>query len=257
VKLAGKRVLVTGGSRGIGRAVVERLLEEGAAHVEVAADEPQPPLDWAQLEQKGSVSYQVADLATADAPSETVRAAHERMGGLDALLHCAGVYPEGDPRGRKPLELWEMTMNVKARACFLLAHEFAQRAEDGASFVGVSSINAEQSEPDHLAYDPACAALGGVIRAFAVQFAPRFRFNAVAPGLIHTQLTQAVVDDPALERHAKANIPMGRLGLPDDCAGAMAFLLSDESAYITGETLFVDGGIRANQMSKPESERTS
>lgn len=140
--------------------------------------------------------------------------------------------------------------NVKARACYLLAHEFVRHAAEGASFVGISSVNAEQSEPDHLAYDAACAALGGIIRSFAVHHAPRYRFNAVAPGLVATRLTREVADEPRLREHACANIPLARIGSPDDCAGAVLFLLSADAAYVTGETLFVDGGIRANQMSR-------
>ena len=252
MRLIGKRVLVTGGTRGIGRAIVKRLFIEGADRVVVAAEESEP-FEWEELKDLGA-DYLIADLGTTDEPTQTVRDAKALMGGIDGLVHCAGGYPEGNPGTKSEVQLWEETMNIKARAGYLLATEFAKVAEDGASLVAVTSINAEQSEPDHLAYDPACAALGGVVRAFAIQFAPRLRFNAVAPGLIRTRLTEGVVQSAALHQFACDNIPMSRLGRPGECAGAAIFLLSDDAAYITGETIFVDGGVRANQMAKPAVE---
>ncbi len=245
-----KRILVTGGNRGIGLAAVRGLLAEGVDKVTVVSNE-NPDTFPVDLSASDRVLALPADLANPDEPGQAIRDATERMGGLDAVLHCAGIYPEGNPGGRTPLELWELTVNVKARAGYLLATEFVRVASPGASFVAITSINAEQSEPDHLAYDPACAALGGVVRAFAVHHAPRFRFNAVAPGLIRTRLTEAVFEDDALHAHVRRNIPMDRAGHPEDCTGAILFLLGPDSAYITGETLFVDGGIRANQMSRP------
>lgn len=245
------RILVTGGSRGIGLAVVRRLLVLGSAPdlVTIVSDD-----DPATLPEDVRASPRVhclrADFATADGPIGAVQEAVAWMGGINGLVHCAGVYPEANPAGRSPLELWELTMNVKARAGYLLAWEFARLAAPGASFVAITSINAEQSEPDHLAYDPACAALGGVIRAFAIQHAPLLRFNAVAPGLIRTRLTESVFQDPVIHRHVRLNIPFDRAGTPEDCAGAILFLLGPDASYITGETIFVDGGIRANQMSR-------
>lgn len=245
MKLEGKRILVTGGTRGIGRAIVEKILAEGAERVVIAAEVENPG------DLPAGTNYLKCDTGSENEPAELVRAAHAEMGGLDGLVHCAGVYPEANPAGKSLVQLWEESVNIKARGGYLLAHEFAKLANPGASFVGVTSINAVQSEPDHLAYDPACAAFGGVIRAFAVQFAPKFRFNALAPGLIHTQLTDVVAKTPEFHKHACENIPMGRMGKAEDCAGAAVFLLSDDSAYITGDTIFVDGGIQANQMSKP------
>ncbi|MDF1751786.1 MAG: SDR family oxidoreductase [Verrucomicrobiales bacterium] len=244
-----KRILVTGGTHGIGRAVSLALLGRGVTNLVVAAETENPPTDFEELAKLGT-TYLQADLGTKTEPGELVKTAHQQLGGLDGLVHCAGVYLESNPGDRDPAQIWDETMNIKARGGYLLAIEFARLATDGGSFVAVTSINAEQSEPDHLAYDPACAALGGVIRAFAVHHAPRLRFNALAPGLIHTRLTDEVARSPELTAHVTKNIPLGKMGQPADCAGTALFLLSDDSAYITGETIFVDGGIRANQMSK-------
>jgi NAD(P)-dependent dehydrogenase (short-subunit alcohol dehydrogenase family) len=249
VTLQDRKILVTGGSRGIGRAISLGLLERGVGGLAVAAEEERPPgLD--ALETRGAIYLRV-DLGTEEEPGELVRGAAERLGGLDGLVHCAGVYPEADPGGRSEVDLWNETVNIKARGGYLLACEFSRAAGEGSSFVAVTSINAEQPEPGHLAYDPACAALGGVIRAFAIEHAPRIRFNSVAPGLIHTRLTEEVAASPDLKKHAEDNIPMQTMGQPEDCVGAVLFLLGEESSYITGETIFVDGGIRANQMSRP------
>ncbi len=243
-----RRILVTGGTRGIGRAIATALLNKGVKQLIVAAEEKEPH-SWEELA-SGGAQYLRADLGTEDEPGELVRKSCESMGGIDGLVHCAGVYLEGNPGNRTAAQLWNETINVKARGGYLLAHEFSALAEEGSSFVGITSINAERSEPDHLAYDPACAALGGVIRAFAVHCAPRVRYNGLAPGLIQTRLTEEVASSAQLRNHAAKNIPMGEIGQPEDCVGAALFLLSTDSAYITGETIFVDGGIHANQMSR-------
>ena len=215
----------------------------------VIAAEEETPSGWDEFSAEGA-HYIRADLETESEPTDLVHAAVDRLGGLDGVVHCAGVYLEGNAGERNPAAIWDTTMNIKARAGYLLAHAFSELAFQGGSFVAITSINAEQSEPDHLAYDPACAALGGVIRAFAVQHAPRLRFNALAPGLIHTRLTDEVAQSEQATAHVAQNIPMGGMGKPEDCVGTALFLLGENSAYITGETIFVDGGIRANQMSR-------
>lgn len=242
-----RKILVTGGTHGIGRAIALGLLKKGVQHLIVAAEE-ESPYEWAELADPGA-RYIRADLESETEPISLVEEACRQLGGLDGLVHCAGVYLEGNPGDRSAVEIWNQTMNIKARSGYLLATSFSEHANEGASFVGITSINAEQSEPDHLAYDPACAALGGVIRAFAIQHAPRIRFNALAPGLIHTRLTDVVAQSSQHIEHAVRNIPMGRLGQPDECVGTALFLLGEDSIYITGETIFVDGGIRGNQMS--------
>ena len=245
-----KRILVTGGTHGIGRAIAFGLLDAGLKNLVVAAEE-EVPSNWADFAARDA-RYIRADLVTETEPVALVHDAADRMGGLDGVVHCAGVYLEGDFGERSPAAVWDTTMNIKARAGYLLAHAFSEIAPPGGSFVAITSINAEQSEPDHLAYDPACAALGGVIRAFAVQHAPRLRFNAVAPGLIHTRLTEEVAQSDKAAAHVARNIPMQGMGKPEDCVGTALFLLGEDSAYITGETIFVDGGIRANQMSRQD-----
>ena len=249
-RLEGKRILITGGTSGIGRAIALRLLEEGVSQLTVSAELDKAP-DWEPFDQaEADTHYLKCDTGSEDEPGELVRQAHELMGGIDGLLHSAGVYIEGNPQDRSVAQLWEESVNIKARGGYLLALAFAEYAKEGGSFVGITSINATQSEPDHLAYDSACAAFGGAIRSFAVQYAPRLRFNALAPGLIRTRITEEVAGDAALHAHAVANIPMGRMGSPEDCTGAAVFLLSEDSNYVTGITLYVDGGIAANQMSK-------
>ena len=250
-RLHGKRILITGGTSGIGRAIALRLLEEGVSQLTVSSELDAPP-DWDPFENsEAETHYLKCDTGSEDEPVLLVQQAHALMGGIDGLVHCAGVYLEGDPGNRTVAQLWEESVNIKARGGYLLAHAFAEHACEGASFVGVTSINADQSEPDHLAYDSACAALSGAIRSFAVQHAPRLRYNALAPGLIRTRITEEVADDAALHEHAISNIPMGRMGSPEDCTGAAVFFLSNDSSYVTGVTLYVDGGISANQMSKP------
>lgn len=243
-----KRILVTGGTHGIGRAIALGLLDAGVKNLVIAAEEVEPS-DWAEPGGRGA-QYIRADLETENEPVSLVHHAAELLNGLDGIVHCAGVYLEGNRNSLPAVETWNKTVNIKARAGYLLAHAFSEIASDRGAFVAVTSINAEQSEPDHLAYDPACAALGGVIRAFAVQHAPRLRFNALAPGLIHTRLTDEVAQSDDASAHVAKNIPMGAMGKAEDCVGTALFLLGDDSTYITGETIFVDGGIRANQMSR-------
>lgn len=249
MKLSGKRIVVAGGTRGIGQAAAMRLLVEGASVV--VCSEEDPPHDFHQLAQAGAQHVQ-ADLATVDGPCRMIREARRLLGDrLHYLVYFAGVYLEHNPGGLTPQQLWDITYFVKVRGSYLAALEFLAEPiddEDDTGVVFVSSINARQSEPDHLAYDGACAAVEGQTRAFAVQYAERgVRFNCLAPGLIDTRLTREVVDDPQEHDHARRCIPLGRIGSPLDCTGAVVFLCSTDAAYITGQTLTVDGGIEALQ----------
>lgn len=254
MRLAGKNIVVAGGTRGIGRAAALRLAAEGA-QVVVGSDE-EPPFGAEALQEAGILHVQ-ANLATVDGPAQLIRQARQLLGPrLHHLVYFAGVYLEHKPAGRSPNELWEITYHVKVRGSYLSALEFiAGPHDDGddTSIVFVSSINARQSEPTHLAYDGACAAVEGQTRAFAVEYARQgIRVNCLAPGLIETRLTREVVDDPREHQHARRCIPLGRIGQPDDCSGAVVFLCSADAAYVTGQVLTVDGGIEALQA--PPSE---
>ena len=253
MRLAGQNIVVAGGTRGIGRAAALRLAAEGAAVV-VGSDE-EPAFDAPGLHAAG-IRHIQADLATEEGPIQLIRQARQLLGPrLHHLVYFAGVYLEHKPGGRSACELWDLTYQIKVRGSYLAALEFLAGPHadgDDTSIVFVSSINARQSEPTHLAYDGACAAVEGQTRAFAVEYARQgVRVNCLAPGLIETRLTREVVDDPREHQHARRCIPLGRIGQPDDCSGAVVFLCSRDAAYITGQVLTVDGGIEALQAPGP------
>jgi NAD(P)-dependent dehydrogenase (short-subunit alcohol dehydrogenase family) len=244
--LASRAALVTGSSSGIGLAIAEAL-EGAGAQVVYHAHEPRP----------GSVpadrSFVQADLIPADGPRRLVEAAFALQPRLDLLVSNAGSFFDV-PFLSMTLERWEKTISLNLRAGYFLIQAFAERLvreKRGGSIVVVASTNGLQAEPDSTAYD---ISKGGVVmltRTLALALAEHnIRVNAIAPGLIQTPLSRAwLATRPGLEAHYVKSIPMGRIGTPPDCAGAVVFLASEAAAYITGQVLVMDGGLTCQQLS--------
>jgi NAD(P)-dependent dehydrogenase (short-subunit alcohol dehydrogenase family) len=237
VDLEGRRILVTGASSGIGRAIAQRCVEEGARVLATGrrAD---------ALEELDGVRRYACDLRDPGAPASCVAEAVELFGGLDGVVHAAGTVIRGqDPRGSDDAEIDGILLDnlavpqrVARAALGALGH--------GGSLVLVSSQLARIGAPGYSSY---CAAKGGVealVRSLAVDVGPDgIRVNALAPGLVRTPMAYRGRENfdelaPAIaERH-----PLRRIGEPGDLAGPAVFLLADASAWMTGQTLVVDGG---------------
>lgn len=245
MQLAGKAALVTGASRGIGRSIALLLAERGAdVAINYAGNTEAAEAVRVQIEALGRravlIRADVSDTAACEAMvAETV----EKLGRIDILVNNAGITRDGLLMRMKE-EDWDavLTTNLKSVFnCTKAAVKYMMKARSG-HIVNISSVVGAMGNAGQANYAAAKAGIVGFTKATAKETAARgITVNAVAPGFIATDMT-AVLPEKVVE-NLKANIPMGRLGVPEDIAKAVAFLVSDEAAYITGQTLHVNGGM--------------
>ncbi len=245
--LAGNTALVTGSSRGIGYAIANGLAESGA-DVVYHGSSHQPE------KMPAGAAFVQADLQAPDAAENLIAAALAAKPGLDLLVCNAGSFFDL-PFLQMGISQWERTMNLNVRSAYFLVQSFARallaRQRPGAVLI-VSSTNGFQSEEDSTAYDTSKGALVMMTRSLAQALAPqRIRINGLAPGLIRTPLTAPWIDQQHDKRkHYEKKTLLERIGEPEDCAGAAAFLLSPAASYITGQIVVVDGGLTVGQIGK-------
>src|SRR6516165_3663025 len=248
-RLEGKAALVAGAGGGIGRAGSEGLAREGAsvicADIDAAAAEAVAARIRASGGQATAIALDVRDRGAVDAAvATTVRA----FGRLDVLLDCAGVSQGGTFLDLEHGE-WERVIAVNLTGMFHLGQAAARqmvRQGGGGSIINVTSQLAEVARPERAAYVASKGGGRSLTHAMALDLAPHgIRVNAMAPGPTLTGLTRASYADPERRRATIAQIPLGRLGDPQDLVGAILFLASDESRWMTGSTLTVDGGYNA------------
>ena len=234
--LEGKSALVTGASKGIGRAVAQSLAEAGASVVvgyRSGADEAE-----ALAAELGGRAVQ-ADVSDADEARRLV----EEAGDVDILVNNAGVTRDG-LIARMPDDDWRTVLETNLSSVFYTCRAVARpmMKRRGGAIVNVSSIVGLHGNPGQTNYSASKAGIIGFTKALARELGPRgVRANVVAPGYVTTQLTTVLPEE--LQQAMLANTPLGRLGDPEDVAGAVRFLCSDEAAFITGEVLLVDGGL--------------
>ncbi|WP_324709131.1 SDR family oxidoreductase [Pseudomonas citronellolis] len=238
---SGRRVLVTGAAQGIGRRIAEGFAAAGASLLLLDRQEQAVAALASELRNQGREARALA-LDLADPPA--IAAALAGLDGLDVLVHNAAYFPLTDFAAITP-QLLQRTLAVNLGALFWLTQAalplFAARG--GGCVLATSSVTGNRvAYPGLSHYAASKAGVNGFIRNAALELAPRnIRVNGVEPGMIHTP-AMANLGDAALEARIAAGIPLGRLGQPADIANAMLFLASDAAAYITGQTLVVDGG---------------
>ncbi|MGW2373141.1 SDR family NAD(P)-dependent oxidoreductase [Kitasatospora sp. NPDC001683] len=249
-RLAGRSCVVTGAASGIGRAVAERFVREGASVV--ATDLDAEGLRRLAGRFPDAVSTVVGDVAREEDARRMVRAAVERHGRLDVLVANAGVIPLMEIT-EATAEDWDQVMAVDGRGMFLTCkyaiEAMTAQERPGGSIVCLSSISGEAGQRGQAVYGPAKFVASGLTKHLAVEWADRgIRVNAVAPGTIATERVARLRDEPGgteyLEAIEKLH-PMGRLGDPAEVAAAVLFLASDDASFITGAVLPVDGGYLA------------
>ncbi len=248
MSFAGKTVIVTGATSGIGRAAAEAFGREGASVVAVGRHE-QVVADVASAIScaGGRAAGCVADVTTDDAPELIVRAAVDGFGGVDVLVNAAGVIATGTLEATTD-EVWDVMMAVNLRAPFRLMRAAAPHlAARKGSVVNVSSVNGLRSFSGVLAYCVSKAGVDHLTRCAALEMAPiGVRVNAVNPGVTVTNLhRRSGMGEPqyaAFLERSKETHPLGRPGQADEIAALILFLASDSAGWMTGETIPIDGG---------------
>jgi 2-deoxy-D-gluconate 3-dehydrogenase len=240
--LSGRVAVVTGGTRGIGEAIVHQLAAAGARVVAVSRSAPDalagPPRD-------GQVSTLAADVSRKAEVERMVETVAQRHGAIDILVNCAGTAKRAPALEQAEAD-WEYMIDLNLRgtawACRAVA-PLMRRAGRG-RIVNITSIGAEFGLVNRAAYCATKGAVGQLTRCLALEWGPYgITVNAVGPGITVTPLVRPFLDaNPGKEATMTKKIPLGRLGRPDDMAGAVTFLASDLAAYITGQTILVDGG---------------
>jgi NAD(P)-dependent dehydrogenase (short-subunit alcohol dehydrogenase family) len=244
--LSDQRALVTGGSRGIGAAIAEALVDAGAAVALLGRDAGALNVVRDRLAARGTVVTQVGDVAdTAQAQSAIARAS-EQLGGLDILINNAGIEQLCDSLTVTEA-IWDRILDTNLKGAFFCAQAAARlMTRNGGCIINICSLTSEVGVPGATAYTSSKSGLAGMTRALAAEWAPRgIRVNGIGPGYFKTALTEPFYRDPAAEQALLNKIPQGRFGHLEDLGGAAVFLCSQAAAYITGQVLYVDGGYLA------------
>ncbi|WP_171962060.1 SDR family NAD(P)-dependent oxidoreductase [Bordetella trematum] len=239
----GKVAIVTGGAQGIGRACAERLAQAGATVSIWDVDATQGQAVADALGQQGQ--FVACDVSRQDDVQAALRATLAHFGHVDQLVNNAGVVRTGDFLDISEAD-WDLVMNVNLKGAFLVGQAVARvmAAQGSGAIVHMSSVNAVLAIPSIATYNVSKGGIAQLTRAMALALIDHgIRVNAVGPGTIGTELAQrAVMADEAARARLMSRTPMRRLGEPAEVADAVAYLLSDAASYITGETLYVDGG---------------
>ena len=250
-RLTGKVAIVTGSGSGIGKSIAVRFASEGATvvvdyrnHIDQANDTK------SKAEAAGGKAILVqADVSKIADTQNLVDQAYQQLGRCDILVNNAGI--------EKRADFWDVTeqdydavLNVNLKGAFFLTQAFVRRLRDArlpGRIINISSVHEDMVFPHFSTY---CASKGGIrmlMRDLAVELGPfGITVNDIAPGAIATPINTSLLEDKPKLNALLANIPLGRLGTPEDVAGLAAFLASDEAAYITGSTYVIDGGLLRN-----------
>lgn len=254
--LAGKNALITGASSGIGQAIAIRLAQEGCniainyrKSVEDAEDTEERAMQKAcgQVEECGVKSLLIqGDLSEEGDILEMIDTVVDKFGSIDILINNAGIQTEYASH-EIPTEEFDRVLSINLRGAFLCAREtikhFLSQNRSGI-IINVSSVHEVIPRPLYLTYSISKGGMGNLTKTLALEYADRgIRVNAIAPGATITPINEAWANDPEKTAIVSSHIPMGRPGTAEEMAAAAAFLASEEAAYITGQTLFIDGGL--------------
>ncbi|MGH7293903.1 MAG: SDR family oxidoreductase [Polyangiaceae bacterium] len=250
ITLEGKVCLVTGGSRGIGEAIVRTFAAHGA-RVVLAARKPDGVAAVADSIAKEHGPDRVLGIAAhagkEDECARLVAAAIERFGRVDVLVNNAGTNPYFGPMLNIDAGAWDKTFETNLKGYFWCARDVARSAiarGAPASIVNVASVAGLVGTPLQGTYAATKAAIISMTKTLAVELGPsKIRVNAIAPGFIDTRLASAILKNDELLQRVVARTPLGRYGVPDEIAGGALYLASDAASFLTGHTLVIDGGL--------------
>lgn len=247
--LTGKVAIVTGGARGIGNAIAKRYLIDGARVVLSDIDAIAGANTAKELEQYGPVRFMAADVGDKLDVYNLITYTTTNVGDIDILVNNAGISHKANFLDLKE-EDFDSVLRINLKGAFLCSQAVARlmvervkSGGDAGTIINMSSVNAIFGLPDQLPYSVSKGGLSQLTRAMAVSLAPwGIRVNAIGPGSIETDMLSAVNATPESRKRLLSRTPMGRVGQPAEIAGIAAFLASADASYITGQTIYADGG---------------
>jgi NAD(P)-dependent dehydrogenase (short-subunit alcohol dehydrogenase family) len=234
--------IVTGGAGGMGRVIAARLAEEGCV---VAALDVRDTDAAAELRSGRDITFRTADVSSRTSVEEAVAHVEAELGRPAVLVNAAGVLSRAPFLDLSDAD-WERVINTNLRGTFLTCQAVARamvRGQAAGRIVNISSNSQVMAAPLAAHYAASKGGVAALTRSMALELAPRgITANLVCPGPILTDMNRAAFSDPAFRAERERTVPVGRLGQPEDVAGAVAFLAAESSAFITGAALFIDGG---------------
>lgn len=239
--------LVSGGSRGIGRAIAQGFAERGARVIITGRDADTLAKAAEELSGEHKVAFEVCDVADVQAVKDTVAKVKTEHGRIDTLINVAGVN-----RRKRAEDVseddYDFILDINLKGAFIMAQEVGRVMieQKKGSQVQIGSLNNYAPLTGVAPYAMSKGGLLSMTRALALEWGPKgIRVNNLAPGFILTDLTQKLWSDPEMQAWAKTNTPLRRLGEVEDLVGTAVFLASEAAAFLTGQTIFVDGGMSA------------
>ncbi len=245
MQLKGKTAVVTGSGRGLGKAIALKLAQMGANIV--LNDIVSSDAVDATAEEFKAAGFNVAvtkgDVRNTEDVKEMVKTAVDKFGSLDILVNNAGITKD-KPMALMSEEDWDAVLDINLKGAFICTKAAAKVMikQRSGKIVNIASVAGRYGNPGQANYSASKAGLIGLTKTTAKEFAPRgITCNAVAPGLIQSKMTDVLPED--VKKNYLNNIPLGRFGTPEDVANVVAFLSSDDSNYVTGQVIDIDGGL--------------
>lgn len=243
--LEGKKLLVTGGSRGIGKAIAVKAIENGAVvyNLDLGQDPEQAEMEKLAKENNTEIFGYAADVSNEEQVVAVCKEILEHSGGIDILVNNAGITRDGLLMRMKTKD-WDDVININLKSAFLMSREISRNMmkKRTGSIINMSSVVGVQGNPGQTNYCASKAGMIGFTKSLAKEIGSRsVRVNAIAPGFIQSPMTDKLSDD--VQNSYKAAIPLGEFGSADDIANAVLYLGSDMAKYVTGQVLGVNGGL--------------
>ncbi|MGC9320355.1 MAG: SDR family NAD(P)-dependent oxidoreductase [Armatimonadota bacterium] len=240
--LAGRTAIVTGAARGLGAAMARGLADHGANVAIFDVIDATETCRQIAGECGVQSRYYRVDVTDEDRIREAIGHVVDDFGGIDILLNNAGIYRR-TPVTETKLESWQEVLDVDLTGYFLMAKHAIPHMSEGGRIINVASVAGHDAFEQSAAY---CVAKGGVIeltRSLAFEFGPSgITVNAICPGTFETEMTSDMLQDPDFREKIRSQVPLGRVGRPEDLAGLAVYLASDESSYMSGSIIDIDGG---------------